>query len=314
MSMEAINSINRKIKETEDQVRIILETYDSSSTIAQFALSETKRRLDALNSERKKLFESQAKEVVSMRIYGDRIETGKISNRILISVLEGFQSMIEGIASVLDGSSATKGKISDRAKMLTDFKITETFAGSFGIKLEKDFEQMELVSQSSDTSHIVRDFFDILESGENPENLIDNISPFGRRTISHYKNWLAQFKENAINLEINWIDDSAEFRSMNIKYPNADRIIFTLESLEEIENEDIIVKGTLTGINIRQNTFELKTEDEIIKGNSKFETLVSISHMINNEICVKLIKSNSQVNGIVSKASWYLVGLYEAEK
>lgn len=311
MSMEAINSINRKIMETEDQIREIIETYDSNSIIAQFALSETKRRLDSLNSERTRLFEAQAKETVTMRIYGDGIETGKISNRVLISMLEGFQSMIEGIASVLDGSSATKGKISDRAKMLTDFKVTETFAGSFGIKLEKDFEQMELVSNSSDTSRVVRDFFDILESGENPESLIQNISPFGRRTIIRYRDWLAQMKENAINIEINWVDDTAEFRCMNIKYPKADSIIFTLETLEEIENKDVVLTGVLTGINIRQNTFELKTENEIIKGNSKFETLVSISNMINNEICVKLIKTSSQVNSIISKTSWYLVGLYE---
>lgn len=313
MSMQAISAINRKISDTENQVKLIQETGDPNSILTQLSISELERRLENLRNEKSKIYNAQAKETVSIRIYGDNVETGKISNRTLISVLSGFQSMIEGIASVIDGSLASRGKITDKARMLTDFKVTETFAGSFGIKLEKDFEQMEMVSNSSDTGQIVSEFFDILECGENPERLVYNISPFGKRTVVHYREWLNQIKENAINLEINWLDDSAEFRSLNIKYPHTDSIIFTLDSIEEIINEEVIAKGILTGLNIRQNTFELKTDEGIIKGNSLFETLVSISHMINQEITVKLIKSNSQLKSMVSKTSWYLVGLYNNE-
>lgn len=306
MSMQAINSINRRIKDTEDQIKGITDAYEEPSEIAKFMLKELNRNLESLNVQREEIYKAQAKEKVSMRIYGESVEYGKISNRILLSVLGGFQSMVESIATFSGGAIATRGKITDTAKMITDFKITQMFAGSFGIVLEKDCGQLEITENATQTGVIMQDLFDILENSWDPNKLIEQISPYGKRTITHYREWLKALKDENINLEVDWTDESAEVHSLDIKHKTVSDIIFTLDSIENVSNEEVELIGILTGINIRKNTFELKCDKEIIKGTGKLETLIQMSFMIGQEIRTQLIKTISQGNGFVSRTTWHL--------
>ena len=306
MSMDAINSINRKIEETRFEIESIMESGDRLSDIAKFMLEETNRRLDKLNNEKTHILEAQAKEQLSLRLYGESVEHGKISNRILISVLSGFQEMIESIATFSEGSIATRGKFTDKAKIATDFKVTGVFAGSFGVTLEKDCQQMELTENSTETGAVVQNLFNILENSEDSEKLIFQILPYGNRTIAHYKKWLKELKTEGINIEMKWINDSAEMRCYDIQHKKIDNIIYILDSIENISNEEVMKKGILTGINIRQNTFELNTDEGIIKGTSKLETLIEASPMLGDELTVYLIKSSLQRQNFESKVTWYL--------
>ena len=311
MSMEAINSINRKINDTRAQIEFMTNACKEPSDIVRFSLEELNRRLEDLIEQRKEIYNAQAKETVKLRLYGESIESGKISNRILVSVLGGFQSILESIAVISVGSMSTRGKFSDSAKMITDFKVTGTFAGSFGIVLEKDCGQMELTRNSTKTGIVMQNLFDILENSGDSTQLINHICPYGKRTIKHYRKWLKGIKNEGVNLEMNWIDDSAEIRHLNINHTTVDDIIYTLDSIDDISNEEVKIKGILTGLNIRQNTFELKVEDTIIKGTSKLETLIKLSSMLGNEIQVLLIKSTLQSPNYVSKITWYLEDIIE---
>lgn len=309
MSLEAINSITRKIKDTKKQLSFIESTGDPNSIITQFTKDELTRRLEELTKIKSQVLESQAKESVSIRMYGENVEYGKISNRVLISVLGGFQSMLDSIASVSEGSP--KGKIKNSAKFISDFKVSGTFAGSFGVTLEKDNMQHEVTQESLKTNQVVSSFFDVLEHSIDSEQLIRRISPYGKRTITHYKDWLKELKNNAVNLEMNWCDESAEVRRLDIKYSKVESIIYTLDGLEVVTNENVIIKGVLTGINIRRNTFELNSENGIIKGTSTPETLIKISQKLGQQIQSEMIVSTIKTDKYIDKKMWYLVDVLD---
>lgn len=306
MSLMSISSINRKISETKEQIKDI---EGMAPEISQFMLSEMNRRLYNLEMERDELYKSQSRESISLRIYGENIESGKISNRILVSVLNGFQTTIDSIALALEGAEGERGRFTDKAKVLTDFQVAGTFAGSFGIVLEKEFEQIEIANNSSETAVVLADLFSILENSGDGIKLVETISPYGKRTVNHYKNWLKSLDDNNVNLEIGWVDDKAERRKINIRYNNVRETMFTLESINDIEVEDVIITNAkLLGLNIRNNTFEIETESgDIIRGKSKLENLVRLSSELGKEVSLMLTKSTSYTNTNIISVSWYLV-------
>ena len=60
---------------------------------------------------------------------------------------------------------------------------------------------------------------------------------------------------------MNWTDNSAGIRKINIVHDRVEDVICTLDSIEDIVNEEVEENGILTGINIRQNTFEMKCDE-----------------------------------------------------
>lgn len=310
MSMISLTTINKRITETKEQIDEFSAL--ESSEMARFQIFELKRRLDELIKEKKKMEESQARELITLRAYGDSIEKGRISNRILISILSGFQAIVDDISNVLVGTNASRGQLKDYAKEISDFEVCGVFAGSFGIQLEKNYHQLEITNQSLRTNDILQEFFAVLENSTDSERLIDKISPYGQRTVKQYRQWLKQLKDDSVNIEINWINEISEKRRIDIKYTILRDIIYTLDSISEIQNEDVTITAVLTGINIRKNTFELKTEDNvIIKGKSRLETLIKVSEKIGKSINVILIKSISKSSVCGIKESWFLVDIEE---
>ena len=309
MSYETITSLKRKIKDTEVEIDLLKEESNKGSIIAEFNKLELERRLEKLRENLKYVYESQAKETVSIRMYGDSVEYGKISNRVLVSVLGGFQSVLDSIASVAEGAYNAKGKIKKDAKHLSDFKVCGTFAGSFGIVMEKDSGQHEVSQGTLKTDQVVRGLFDVTENSTDSDLPIRHISPYGKRTLINYRGWLKELKDNAVNLEMNWSDESAEIRRYDIMYNKSDDIIYTLDSLEEVFNEEKTIVGILTGINIRRNTFELNTDGGIIKGTSTLETLIGISNKIGSEVKANMIISTIKTNDYITKTMWYLVNI-----
>lgn len=310
MSMLSICSIERKIKETEEQIKGF-QTLESSE-MAKFQVTELQRRLKELLQRKAELEESQARETLFLRAYGENIETGRISNRTLVALLGGFQTIIDDISNVLVGTNAARGQLKDYAKQIADLEVCGFFAGSFGVKLEKNYQQLELTNQSFKANDVLQEFFGILENSTEGETLIEKISPYGQRTVKKYREWLKEMKDNAVNIELKWINEVSEKRNIDIRYSKVSDIIYTLDSISSMKDEEVIIAGILTGVNIRKNTFELKTdENQIIKGKSRLETLIKISERIGSKIKVRLIKSVSESSVCGTKETWFLVSLIE---
>lgn len=308
MSTISLYAIERKIKETKEQIAAFQAL--ESSEMAQIQALELERRLQELLNEKVDIENAQAKELVLLRAYGDTIETGRISNRLLISMLDGFQTMIDNIANVMVGTRAARGQIEDYARKIADFEVCGVFEGSFGVKLEKNYGQTELTHQSLETDNVLQEFFSILENSADSERLIEKISPYGQRTVKQYRAWLKQMKDNAVNVELDWTSEIAEKRKMDLKFAHADDIIYTLDSISSIHDEDVELQVVVTGVNIRKNTFEIRTEENvIIKGKSRLETLIKASEYLGKNVRANLVKSVSESSVCGERETWFLSDL-----
>ncbi len=300
-----IVAIERKIEDTKRALQDTAICEDDA--LQAFITSELNARLTSLEKEKETMQQVETKETISLRIYGEKIQTGKVSSRILLSALNGFQAMVDSVANATLHSPTSRGKIPERVRSVTDFNVVGVFSGSFGITLERSVAQIGINAETSDLNHILDELFAVLETTDNSELLLKAISPYGKRTVTHYRQWINDLQDNDVDLEVGWTDTSANVRKMHLKKEKASSIISTLNTIDRIDNADVVLIGTLNGINIRNHTFEMSIDSTgIIKGISLPEVLMSISDKIGTEITAHLVKSISFTKAGIQYTNWYL--------
>ena len=300
-----LTAIERKIQDTEKELQNIVDFSDD--TMRTIMTSELDYRLSELKKQKEAMLAAFSKETISIRIYGDKVETGKISSRVLLAALGGFQSMLDSVANAMLNSPTSRGKIPGHIKDITEFEVVGTFAGSFGVRLEREVLQSGMSSGDTDINKALDELFNVLETLDNSEQLLSVITPCGKRTVMHYRQWIDDMRDNDVNLEVDWVDDSARTRKLHILKERAPSIITTLDTIDKIENEDVTLCGMLNGVNIRNRTFEMSVEGEgLIKGKASLETLISITDKIGTEIVATMIRSNAFTKAGIQKISWYM--------
>ena len=215
--------------------------------------------------------------------------------------------MLDSVANAMLNSPTSRGKIPGHIKDITEFEVVGTFAGSFGVRLEREVLQSGMSSGDTDINRALDELFNVLETLDNSEQLLSVITPCGKRTVMHYRQWIDDMRDNDVNLEVDWVDDSARTRKLHILKERAPSIITTLDTIDRIENEDVTLCGMLNGVNIRNRTFEMNVEGEgLIKGKASLETLISITDKIGTEIVATMIRSNAFTKAGIQKISWYM--------
>ena len=300
-----LTAIERKIQDTEKELQNLVAFSDD--TMRTIMTSELDYRLSELKKQKEAMLAAFSKETISIRIYGDKVETGKISSRVLLAALGGFQSMLDSVANAMLNSPTSRGKIPGHIKDITEFEVVGTFAGSFGVRLEREVLQSGMSSGDTDINRALDELFNVLETLDSSEQLLSVITPCGKRTVMHYRQWIDDMRDNDVNLEVDWVDDSARTRKLHILKERAPSIITTLDTIDRIENEDVTLCGMLNGVNIRNRTFEMNVEGEgLIKGKASLETLISITDKIGTEIVATMIRSNAFTKAGIQKISWYM--------
>ena len=300
-----LTAIERKIQDTEKELQNLVAFSDD--TMRTIMTSELDYRLSELKKQKEAMLAAFSKETISIRIYGDKVETGKISSRGLLAALGGIQSMLDSVANAMLNSPTSRGKIPGHIKDITEFEVVGTFAGSFGVRLEREVLQSGMSSGDTDINRALDELFNVLETLDNSEQLLSVITPCGKRTVMHYRQWIDDMRDNDVNLEVDWVDDSARTRKLHILKERAPSIITTLDTIDRIENEDVTLCGMLNGVNIRNRTFEMNVEGEgLIKGKASLETLISITDKIGTEIVATMIRSNAFTKAGIQKISWYM--------
>lgn len=306
MSQIEIATIEKKIEQTKSEIESCSLIDDE--LLKKAFLSELEIRLDNLTQQKKEIEESSCKETIKLRIFGNRVEQGRISSRTLVTVLDGFIKFTDSIANAVINMPSEKGRIPQFVQETVDFQVVGTFAGSFGIILEKVEEGYPLIPTPSETDAVLNEIFTLLETNGNEDELLNLIVPSGRRAIENYKAWLAGIEETGVDVELAWENRVAEHRKISVYAKDSSGTISVLDDIENIEDSDIGLTGVLTGINIRNNRFEMTVEGlGVIKGNGKFETLIAVSELMGKEVQSSLIRSITYSKAGNKKISWYLV-------
>lgn len=137
MSNNFFRSIEKKIKETEDEILKIKES-DLDKEVKEFMLSQLNNKITELKSEKNRMDDLYGKEQLKLILSGENIGKGEVPIRILADTLSNIQNLIDCIASSV--RNQTNKRITNEIKESTQFVLKEVFEGSFGMIIEAPFD------------------------------------------------------------------------------------------------------------------------------------------------------------------------------
>lgn len=307
MIKERYKSIDRKIKETEEQILSIEQSFNEESLDYIILTDQLRNRLNNLKSQKKALEEAYLKESVKLVISGENVSKGKISTRVLVAVLDGFQAVADSIANSLINEPTSSGKIPSNILQQTDLELVNIFEGSFGVELEAKIEDSLIVDNAIITQTLDK-FFKLLSSADDNDKVFDEISELGSRTLNHYKAWLKSISEYGIEVQVDRKNQYAENYSWKMKKDILPSLLNSLENLKEEFTEEVDIDGRLTGLNLRKETFEfISSTEEVISGRGKYEVIQNNKQLLGETIRLKLIKNVTRnLSTGREKITWFL--------
>ena len=307
MSINQFTAIDKKIRSTEEELERIKNTLDPSSVEYHFLTSILNERLNELKKHKQELQDTIQSEKLTLVISGKGVEKGSISARVLAAVLNGLQSIADSIANALGNEPTEKGKIPSDILRQSDLIVVNTFPGSFGIELEGKIEYSNLFDDPLLTQTLSR-LFGLLSSGTDADKIMESIADLGPRTLSHYKQWIKTMAEQEVSVHCEWKSRYAERYFWSIDTSTLPTLLETLDTIREEDSTEIELSGSLTGMNIRKETFEfMDDEGNIITGRSKNELLRNHRDLIGEKSRFKFIKTTTRnVSTGKEKISWFL--------
>ena len=120
MSLIEITTINKKIDQTRAEISNLSSCTDENMRAIMTLQLET--RLSSLLQQKEAMELATSKDTVTLRIYGDNVQRGKISSRVLLGALSGFQAMLDSVANAMLHSPTARGKIPEHVRDITAFE------------------------------------------------------------------------------------------------------------------------------------------------------------------------------------------------
>lgn len=315
MNKERYKSIDRKIRETEEQISLIKASFSTDSLDYMVLSGQLNDRLKNLKSQKQILENSYLKESVKLIISGENIKKGKISSRILVAVLNGFQSVADSIANSLINEPTSSGKIPANILHQTDLELVNIFEGSFGVELESNIEENLMVDNAVITETLDK-LFGLLSSADDNDKVFDEISELGSRTLNHYKTWLKDISEYGVEIQVERKNQYAENYCWRMKRDMLPSLLNSLENLKEEYTEEVYVEGKLTGLNLRKEKFEfINNKEEVISGRVKYEIIENNKHLLGEKVKLNLIKNITRnLSTGREKITWFLKDIVTEEQ
>jgi hypothetical protein len=309
--------LRKKIRATEDELLRIIEKYGRDSLEYQALSGSLERRLNQLNEELASIqvqsieIRPDGVERLKLILRGEGIGKGTISARVLGPILQEIQHVADNIANAIENDPFAPGKIPYTILENSNLMVTGTFAGSFGVELVAEHGQLSLIDDPLITRTLQK-FYDLLNTEIDADKIVDQVNDLGSRTFNHYKKLIMSLDDNRVGLDVDWLSEIHGVKKWSIPSYKVKLLRDVLEMIKEAENEDVTLRGFMTGGNIRRNNFELDVKDSngikyIIKGRTKNRLLSEQGIKFGEYVEANLIKTTrSIVSTGKDKVTYYL--------
>ncbi len=302
--------INKKITETKS-VKDISSTQLEKMGIPKYVIdlqtASFEKRNDDLKKEREEIESVLDKETVIVALTSPGLPPGQISLRVFSLVLGGLQDLSDSIANTLYNQPSEKGKIPQEILDQNEFILKETRAGSFEAVLElKHPEQISI--EGPVQVQTIAELFGLLESSNAEDNLAETISRLGPRTLRNYAEWTKSIKELNTTVDLEWFSSFRPSTKISFNATKAEKVHSILNDFSNTIEEEIEIKGKLTGANIRIKSFEIiKNDGEKITGRISKDAVEKIADFGLDKNCkADLLKVTVRGSADREKSFWTL--------
>lgn len=270
-----------------------------------YGLGEVNPQLAAFSSNR---------DTINIHITPNDTRLVELNARNFGSILISFQELIDAVGQRKTGNPTISGPIPRDILKDTRLNTCQIFEGSFGVQLKAD--QPSDMFHDSFLTETMKLFATLLSVKDSEELLKEILHDYKGRVASKYRRFLKELTKINTNLKVVWGSPKSnyggDFSLTKSELLNTFKIVdyIDMELSEEIE-----VKCTLIGINVRTQSYEILSTEDNEKFSGKFsdEAHQEVAYAtINNFYIAKLKKIiEVQSSSGQEKIKWLLTGLSE---
>lgn len=180
------------------------------------------------------------------------------------SVLNCFQNVMDIIEVARQNLRNITPAIRERMR----FYALATEPGSFEIKLaskKEDMSQQRLFDLPSEQEATITQFFYLVKSKDNQQDLKGILTELGLRTTNEYRYLLASLNKLDADVTMSWTSPKAsEDVVAFLSRSEIPQLVEILKAIEEDQEKPQTIKGELIGLSLDRNRFELQVNGEEI--------------------------------------------------
>lgn len=315
--MSAFDELTNRIKETKEIIELCRTNYSTLGLpdfISDLEISSLKQRLVDLEQQVYNEVETQSEEL-EIRLETNDLPSGQIPVRTLTTVLGGLQALTDSVANTLLNQASNRGPIPQEILERNSWILKTVKAGSFIAIIDLKHEN-QLSIDEVPQRQIISELYNLFNASDDEEPLLEVLSSLGTRTLKHYTDWTKSIRELNTPFEINWVSSLQKDVETKISFdPEKANKIFTIlnERLTSRE-EEVVIEGRLTGINVRTNSFELcEADGNKIVGRIVKDKVSEAAAYLDKRCRAGLIKVITQSSAGKEKVSWTLSNVEDAE-
>ena len=178
------------------------------------------------------------------------------------SVLNCFQNVMDIIEVARQNFRNITPAIRERMR----FYALATEPGSFEIKLaskKEDMSQQKWLDLPSEQEATITQFFNLVKSKDNRQDLKGILTELGLRTTNGYRYLLASLNKLDADVTMSWTSPKAnEDVVASLSRSEIPQLVEILKSIEEEQAKPQTIKGELIGLSLDRNRFELQVNGE----------------------------------------------------
>lgn len=189
---------------------------------------------------------------------GEPVRGHSLDAEFMGKVLLKIQNLVRAMVAAEDHSTAQSGSFSDDVRRVARLQFAESFAGSFGMRLEAFQEQYELDGRIP-LAPTLSSLIELLEAGDSPEPVLLHLAELGQRASKHYEELVEELSKGAADMRLIWPNVSGQ-REANLRQSQATKLLGTLREVRE-ETDGRFYTGFLDVANKRHGRFGFQTDD-----------------------------------------------------
>jgi hypothetical protein len=213
-------------------------------------------------------------------VTGDVVKNYDISLSFLGDFTSNLQKIITTIAQSLDRKTPADS---------TRLDLVATSVGSFKIVLSSH------QSQVSDSIQInsLRQLNNLILCGDDKDTIRNFSDNLGKEVMKEYKKFLKTIYSNKANIKFFDTNIPDGFESNTISSDKAEKIYYVVHEIERVPDKIDTYSGTLTGVNVRSNSFELVVDDTglILTGKFKKDLANKAKELLDRFTKVRVVTS-----------------------
>lgn len=282
----------KKINENIQQLSMLFEEYNSMlhNEPDNFSLKLTVNNLDTqIKNLQNELYNEnlkREKEIVQLRFKGNLAQNGTFPLSLVGGLTNSFSDAIFQTSKYLQFGIKGGKKIEQIINDTIDLRLEGIGKGStifyLSAKTSPDLFGNSIIQNSLDNT------FELLNS-DSPDQIIDNISVVGSKSIRYFSNFFRELNYDGLELEMTWHTPNEAIKQW---YGTREKILSfynTLNSIELSDPEEISFEGEIITLSLKGKFEILSVDRERFYGTFSYQMIDIIKQLHVGDICKGII-------------------------